>query len=55
MLTISHDDIVKSGGFNISQAIDVTHRTLLAYAAERILYPDKVSQIFDESTQNRIN
>jgi len=55
MLTISHDDIVKSGGFNIPLAIDVTQRTLLAYEAERILYPDKVSQIFDESTQNRIN
>ena len=55
MLTISHEDIVKSGGFNIPQAIDVTQRALLAYEAERILYPDKVSQIFDESTQNRIN
>ena len=55
MLAISHDDIIKAGGFNISQAIDVTRKALLAYAAERILYPDKVSQIFDESTQNRIN
>lgn len=55
MLAISHDDIVKAGGFNISQAIDVTQKALLAFEAERILYPDKVSQIFDESTQNRIN
>ena len=55
MLTISHEDIIKSGGFNIPQAIEVTQRTLQSYAAERILYPDKVSQIFDESTQNRIN
>ena len=55
MLTISHDDIIRSGGFNIPQAIDVTQRALQAFAAERILYPDKVSQIFDESTQNRIN
>lgn len=55
MLTISHDDIIKSGGFNIPMAIDVTQRALLSFAAERILYPDKVSQIFDESTQNRIN
>lgn len=55
MLTISHEDIVKSGGFNIPQAIDVTQKALLAFEAERILYPDKVSQIFEESTQNRIN
>ena len=45
MLTISHEDIIKSGGFNIPQAIEVTQRTLQSYAAERILYPDKVSQI----------
>ena len=55
MLTISHEDIIKSGGFSIPQAINVTQLTLESYAAERILYPDKVSQIFDESTQNRIN
>ena len=55
MLTVSHEDIIKSGGFNIPLAIDVTQRALLSFEAERILYPDKVSQIFDESTQNRIN
>jgi ornithine cyclodeaminase/alanine dehydrogenase-like protein (mu-crystallin family) len=35
--------------------IETTIRALTYYAEGKILFPDKVSQIFDQQTQNRIN
>lgn len=52
---ISHDDIVNSGCFNMPNAIEIVEKTLVDYSKGLILYPDKVSQIFDEESQSRIN
>lgn len=40
---------------NISAAIDVVEYALKCKAADDIYLPDKISHVFDETTQNRIN
>ncbi len=54
-LILTQGDILRAGCFDIAMAIDAAREAVLSYAAGRILYPDKVSQIFDESTQCRTN
>ena len=54
-LILTQDDILKAGCFDMDMAIDTAREAVLGYAAGRVLYPDKVSQIFDESTQCRTN
>lgn len=54
-LILTQRDILDAGCFDIGMAIDTAREAILSYAAGRILYPDKVSQIFDETTQNRTN
>lgn len=55
MVVLTHEDLVNAGCFNIKEALNVTESTLKDYASGDILFPDKVSQIFDEKTQDRIN
>jgi len=52
---LSQEDLLKSGCFDIGMAIEVAERTLLAFENHRILFPEKIVQIFDQSTQDRIN
>ena len=54
-LILTQADILAAGCFDIGMAIDTAREAVLGYAAGRVLYPDKVSQIFDESTQCRTN
>lgn len=52
---LTQRDILAAGCFDIGMAIETAREAVLSYAAGRILYPDKVSQVFDESTQCRTN
>lgn len=52
---ISQDDILKAGCYDIQNVVSVIEKTLLDFKAGKILLPDKISQIFDEATQDRIN
>lgn len=54
-LILTQSDILNAGCFDVAMAIDTAREAVLGYAAGRVLYPDKVSQIFDESTQCRTN
>lgn len=54
-LILTQSDILKAGCFDIGMAVETAREAVLSYAAGRILYPDKVSQVFDEITQNRTN
>ncbi len=54
-LIITQRDIIDSGCFDIGMAIDTAREAILSFAAGRILFPDKVTQVFDESTQCRTN
>lgn len=55
MIVLSHQNIVEAGCFDIKLAIETIEKALVSYTRGEILLPDKVSQIFDEATQERIN
>lgn len=55
MLVLSHEDLLKAGCFNIPMALSVVEATFGKYAKGEVLFPDKVSQIFRQETQERIN
>ena len=54
-LSLSQEDLIKAGAFDLRMAIDALQKGLLAYKDGRILFPDKIVQIFKQETQERIN
>ena len=52
---LSQEDLLKAGCFDIAMAMEVAEKTMLAYEQHRILFPEKIVQIFDQSSQDRIN
>lgn len=52
---LSQEDLLQAGCFDIRMAMEVAERTLLAFEDQRILFPEKIVQIFDQATQDRIN
>ncbi len=52
---LSQEDLLKSGGFDMNLAISAAEEALVAFRNNRILFPDKTVQIFDDGTQERIN
>ena len=52
---LSQKDLLESGCFDISLAMAVAEKTLLSYERHRILFPEKIVQIFDQAAQDRIN
>lgn len=52
---LSQEDLLDAGCFDIRLAMDVAEKTMLAYRDNRILFPEKIVQIFDQATQDRIN
>lgn len=55
LLILSQKALVDAGCFDFSASIRVAEDAMRSYAQGDILYPAKVSTIFDEETQNRIN
>lgn len=52
---ITQKDLRSAGCLNFAMAVDVCENALREYAHGGVIFPDKVSVIFDEATQNRIN
>lgn len=52
---ISLEDIYKTKCFDLKQIIQIIEDSLLAYSNNEIILPDKISQIFNEEFQTRIN
>jgi ornithine cyclodeaminase/alanine dehydrogenase-like protein (mu-crystallin family) len=52
---LSQEDLLEAGCFDLRMAIEVAEKTMIAYEDQRILFPEKIVQIFDQATQNRIN
>ncbi len=52
---ISRHDILEAGCFDISSTMAVMEKTLVDYKNKKVIMPEKISQIFDEKSQNRIN
>ena len=54
-LTLSQEDLIEAGAFDLQMAIQALKEGLFKFKADRILFPDKIVQIFKEETQERIN
>ncbi len=52
---LSQEDLLKAGCFDVRMAMEVAEKTMLAFQQHRILFPEKIVQIFDQSSQDRIN
>jgi len=52
---LSQEDLLDAGCFDIRMAIEVSEKAMLAFEDHRIMFPEKIVQIFDQVTQNRIN
>lgn len=52
---LSQEDLLATGCFDVRMAMDVAEKTMLAFEQHRILFPEKIVQIFDQSSQDRIN
>ena len=54
-LSLSQEDLIKAGAFDLNMSIESLENALLAFKSGHILFPDKIVQIFDQETQDRIN
>ena len=54
-LTLSQEDIINAGCFNLKLARETLVDSLFRFREGKILFPDKIVQIFNEETQERIN
>lgn len=52
---LTQKDQIEAGCFNLKAAISVCEEAFRDYDAGQVLFPDKVSVIFDQESQNRIN
>jgi len=54
-LYTSQEDLLKAGCLDMKMAIAAAQKGLIAYKNKDILFPDKIVQIFNQETQERIN
>ena len=52
---LTQNDLIRAGCFDMKAAIQVCEETLAEYAAGNVIFPDKVSVVFNQDTQDRIN
>ena len=51
----SQEDLLKAGCLDFNLAIDAAEKSMLAHRSGKVIFPDKIVQIFNEETQERIN
>ena len=54
-LFLSQEDLLEAGCLDMRLAISAAENAMLAFRRDEILFPDKVVQIFNDDTQERIN
>ena len=52
---LSQEDLLQAGCLDFNLAIDAAEKALLAFRAGEVMFPEKIVQIFNEDTQERIN
>ena len=52
---LNQEDLISAGCFDVAASISVCENALLEYSKGKIIFPDKVSVVFNEETQDRIN
>lgn len=51
----SQEDLLRAGCFDMKMAMQAAERAMLAFKRGDIIFPDKIVQIFNKETQERIN
>ena len=54
-LYLSQEDLLDAGCLDLGLAMTAAEQAMLAFRDDRIMFPDKIVQIFDDDTQERIN
>ncbi|HHW31138.1 MAG TPA: ornithine cyclodeaminase family protein [Clostridiaceae bacterium] len=54
-LFLSQEDLISAGCFDLKAAMACARQALMDYQNGKILFPEKIVQIFNEETQERIN
>ncbi len=52
---LSQENLLDAGCFDIRMAIEVAEKTMIDFETHRILFPEKIVQIFNPVSQERIN
>jgi len=52
---LSQEDLLEAGCFDLRMAMEVAEKTMIVFEEHRILFPEKIVQIFDPVAQDRIN
>ncbi|MCK5925073.1 MAG: hypothetical protein KAG10_04195, partial [Methylococcales bacterium] len=52
---LSQEDLLNAGCFDIRMAMEVAEKTMMDFEDQKILFPEKIVQIFNQVTQERIN
>ena len=52
---ITQQDLLDSGCFNLKEAIDICKQAFVEKANGNVIFPNKVSTVFNQKTQDRIN
>ncbi len=52
---LSQEDLLEAGCFDLRMAMEVAEKTMIDFEEHRILFPEKIVQIFDPVAQDRIN
>ncbi len=51
----SQEDLLGAGCLDIRMAIEAAEKAMLAFDAGEVMFPEKIVQIFNDDTQERIN
>ncbi len=52
---LSQEDLLDAGCFDLRMAMEVAEKAMIDFEEHRILFPEKIVQIFDPVSQDRIN
>jgi N-[(2S)-2-amino-2-carboxyethyl]-L-glutamate dehydrogenase len=52
---LSQEDLLRAGCLDMRMAMDAARAAMSAFEAGEVLFPEKIVQIFDQDTQERIN
>ena len=54
-LYLSQEDLLQAGCLDMRMAMEAAEKAMLAFREDKILFPEKIVQIFNDETQERIN
>ena len=54
-LCLSQENLLRAGCLDMGMAMEAADRAMLAFRNDEILFPEKIVQIFNQETQERIN